>query len=166
MITGERVVLRGIKKEDFSDIYAWANKEENRPLTGTQYPVSEYEHERWIQSVITSGDVKLFLVLDKENEKKLGTIGLKNFDLTNRNVELFINLGISGGYGADAVRILTEYCFAHLNYHKVYLHVFDSNKRAIRCYEKAGFEKEGELIEHHFNNYHYENVLVMAKISR
>ncbi len=166
MITGDKIVLRGIKKEDFKDIYAWANKEENRPLTGTQYPISEYEHERWMQAVTTSGDTKLFLVLEKETGNKLGTIGLKHFDVTNRNVELFINLGISGGYGADAVKTLTEYCFGHLNYHKVYLHVFESNVRAIRCYEKAGFIKEGELLEHHFNNYRYENVFVMAKIRK
>ena len=166
MITGERVILRGVKREDFSDIYEWANKEENRPLTGTQYPVSEYEHEKWIQAVTTSGETKLFLVLDKETGNKLGTIGLKHFDVTNRNVEIFINLGVCGGYGTDAVITLSEYCFRHLNYHKVYLYVFETNKRAIRCYEKAGFIKEGELIEHHFNNYQYESVLVMAKIKK
>lgn len=163
MITGNKIILRGIKKEDINDIYEWVNIEENRKLTGTQYPVSEFEHEKWINTVTTLSDLKLFLVLDKINGNKLGTIGLKNFDLTNRNVELFINLGISGGYGSDAVATLCEYCFRHLHYHKVYLYVYESNTRAIRCYEKAGFVKEGKLIEHHFNNYNYEDVFIMAK---
>ncbi len=166
MITGQKVIIRGIKKEDVNDIYEWINIEQNRKLTGTQYPVSEFEHEKWISEVTTSADTKLFLVVDKTSEKKLGTIGLKHFDFTNRNVELFINLGVSGGYGTDAVITLTEYCFKHLNYHKVYLYVYESNKRAIRCYEKAGFIKEGELIDHHFNNYKYENVFVMAKLKK
>lgn len=165
MITGEKIILRGIKKEDANDIYEWVNIEDNRKFTGTQYPVSEYEHEKWINAVITAGDTKLFLVSDRENGNKLGTIGLKHFDFTNRNVELFINLGISGGYGSDAVRTLTEYCFRHLNYHRVYLFVYESNKRAIRCYEKAGYKKEGILKEHHFSNYTYENVLIMAKVN-
>ena len=166
MITGQKTIIRGIKKEDANDIYEWVNIEENRKFTGTQYPVSEYEHEKWFNTVTTLDNVKVFLVLDKTNGKKLGTIGLKHFDFTNRNVELFINLGISGGYGSDAVVTMSEYCFRHLNYHKVYLYVYESNKRAIRCYEKAGFTIEGKLIDHHFNNYNYENVFIMAKMRK
>ena len=68
------------------------------------------------------------------------------------------------GYGCDAVTTLTEFCFTQLNLHKVYLHVFDSNTRAIRCYEKAGYKVEGRLVGHHFSNGKYEDVLVMARI--
>ncbi len=51
----------------------------------------------------------------------------------------------------------------HLGLHKVYLNVFESNLRARRCYEKAGFKTEGILNEHHFSKGEYENVLVMGK---
>ena len=37
--------------------------------------------------------------------------------------------------------------------------------RAIRCYEKAGFQKEGMLREHHFSGGAYEAVLVMSILS-
>ncbi|MBQ7289222.1 MAG: GNAT family N-acetyltransferase [Clostridia bacterium] len=166
MITGSKVAIRGLTKEDSANIYEWVNKEELRALTGTLYPVSEYEHEEWIRRTTTSGNTKLFLVFEKVSGKKLGTIGLKNFDYTNRNVELFISLGISGGFGTDAVKTLTDYCFAHLNIHKVYLYVFESNQRAVRCYEKAGFINEGTLSEHHFNNYNYESVIVMGRLNK
>ena len=162
MITGNNVIIKGITKEDSSDILNWVNKEELRSLTGTLYPVSEYEHEEWIKRILTSNDKKLFIVADKESGQKIGTIGLKNFDHTNHNVELFISLGKSGGYGADAVQTLVNYCFTHLNIHKVYLNVFESNKRAIKCYEKSGFVKEGVLQDHHFNKGHYESVIVMG----
>ena len=92
MITGEKVVLKGIMRDNVSEIYRWVNMEELRPLTGTVYPVSEYEHENWIERQTTSPDRKLFVVCDKENQKPLGTIGLKNIDWINRNVELFISL--------------------------------------------------------------------------
>ncbi len=164
MISGKNVIIRGVQKEDSANIYEWVNVEELRDLTGTLYPVSEFEHEAWIKNVTTSGSTKLFLVLDKSDGRKIGTIGLKNFDTINRNVELFISLNISGGYGADAVETLADYCFRRLNIHKVYLNVFESNKRAIRCYEKAGFVREGVLLEHHFSNYGFENVVMMGKI--
>lgn len=166
MITGSKTIIRGLTKEDSSNIYEWVNIEELRQLTGTLYPISEYEHEEWIKKVTLSENTKLFLVQDKESGRKLGTIGLKNFDLTNRNVELFISLAISGGFGSDAVGALTDYCFRHLNMHKVYLKVFESNKRAIACYEKTGFIKEGILLEHHYSVYNYEDVIIMSKLNK
>ena len=162
MISGEKVIIRGLTKNDAKDIYNWVNQEDLRTLTGTLYPISEYEHQEWMQNVTTSQNKKLFLVADKQTGESLGTIGLKNFDYINRNVELFISLAVSGGYGTDAVHTLVEYCFNHLNMHKVYLYVFESNTRAQRCYEKAGFKKEGILVDHHFSNGKYENVFVMG----
>lgn len=49
MISGEKVQLRGITHEDASLIYQWVNREDLRDLTGTLYPISEYEHEQWIK---------------------------------------------------------------------------------------------------------------------
>lgn len=168
MIRGEKVVLKGISKKDVPLIYKWVNQEDLRHLTGTLYPVSEYEHEKWIESTMLSSDRKLFAVYVEE--KCIGTIGLKNLDYINSNVELFISLGEYNsdthipGTGADAVYTLTNYCFEQLNFHKVYLHVFESNIKAIHCYEKVGFKLEGKLTEHHFTRGIYENVLVMGKI--
>lgn len=95
MISGEKVIIKGLTKEDAKRIYDWVNIEELRTLTGTLYPISEYEHGEWIKRVTTSSATKLFLVADKTTNKPLGTLGLKNFDNTNRHVELFISLAIS-----------------------------------------------------------------------
>lgn len=166
MITGNKIVLKGITKESANEIYEWVNREDLRTLTGTVYPVSEYEHEEWIKRQVTSSDRKLFLIAEKESGKNIGTIGLRNFDWISRNVELFISIGDypknTRGYGSDAVSTLVDYCFKKLNFHKVYLHVFESNKKAIRCYEKVGMRCEGVLKDQHFQNGNYEDVLVMG----
>lgn len=72
-------------------IYEWVNREDLRDLTGTLYPVSEYEHERWIQNITLSPDKKLFAVY--LNNNCVGTVGLKLIDHINSNAELFISLG-------------------------------------------------------------------------
>ena len=74
MISGKKVQLRGITHEDTSLIYQWVNREDLRDLTGTLYPVSEYEHIYVDNSCI-------------------GTIGIKNIDYFNSNAELFISIG-------------------------------------------------------------------------
>lgn len=173
MITGEKTIIKGLTKESAAKIYEWVNQEDLRALTGTIYPVSEYEHEDWIKQMATSKDKKLFLICDKQSGEAIGTIGLKNFDQHNRNADLFISIGsqshistksYSGGYGTDAVKTLVEYCFNNLNLHKVSVRVFVSNQRAVRCYEKAGFKREGLLKEHHFSNGKYEDVILMGMI--
>ena len=170
MISGNKIVLKGITKESAPLIYQWVNREELRALTGTRYPVSEYEHEEWVKRMATASDKKLFLICDKENDLPIGTIGLKNFDHVNSNADLFVSIGnpdylAKGGYGSDAVATLVEYCFRSLNLHKISLRVFESNARAIRCYEKVGFVKEGVLIDQHFRDGAYENVVAMGMIS-
>lgn len=172
MIYGEKVVLCGLTKQSSSKILSWANKPELRKLTGTIYPISEYEHEQWIVSKATNSNEKLFLVCDKETMEEIGTIGFKNTNWISRNAELYISLGNekytenSSGYGCDAVNTLCNFCFDSLGLHRIYLYVFESNKRAIRCYEKAGFSVEGSLKEHHFISGHYEDVVVMGRVCK
>lgn len=163
MITGKIVELRGICKKDAPLIFEWVNREDIRDLTGTLYPISEYEHEKWMQNVTMSENHKLFAVY--HDNKCIGTVGLKNIDQINSNAELYISLGekIPGG-GTDAVDTLVKYSFNHLNLHKIYLHVFESNTRAINCYKKAGFSLEGRLIEQHFAKGHYEDILIMGRV--
>lgn len=170
MITGEKVYLKGITKEDSAKIYNWVNQEKLRDYTGTIFPISEYEHEKWIVNQATSSDKKLFVICCLKSHREIGTIGLKAFDWINRNAELFISIGemeeyTSKGYGCDAVKTFVKYCFDKLNLHKVYLQVFESNVRAIKCYEKAGFQKEGVLREQHFSKGCYEDIIFMSKIS-
>lgn len=91
VISGKKVQLRGITHEDTSLIYQWVNREDLRDLTGTLYPVSEYEHEQWIKNVTTDSKQKLFAIY--VDNSCIGTIGIKNIDYFNSNAELFISIG-------------------------------------------------------------------------
>ena len=86
MISGKIVELRGRCTIDL-----WRGKQKKiwRELTGTLYPISEYEHEKWIQNVTMNKNQKLFAVY--HTNKCIGTIGLKNIDQINRNAELYIS---------------------------------------------------------------------------
>jgi len=47
------------------------------------------------------------------------------------------------GIGEQLIRELAQICFRELKLHRVALRVYDFNQAAIRCYEKAGFRREG-----------------------
>ncbi len=79
----------------------------------------------------------------------IGHIELDHIAWRSGDAELRIRIGEKAywdqGFGTDAVRTLVRHAFSALGLTRVYLRVFAANRRAIRCYEKVGFRKEGRL---------------------
>lgn len=96
----------------------------------------------------------------------IGSAGFHAIDWRVRAAEFGIMIGDknywSKGYGTDAVRTLAGFGFGELNLNRIYLRVFDYNRRAIRCYEKVGFVLEGRLRQGHFHDGRYCDVLLMG----
>jgi RimJ/RimL family protein N-acetyltransferase len=64
---------------------------------------------------------------------------------------------LNQGIGTEITKAVLQYAFGTLGLHRVDLRVLEYNKRAIRCYEKCGFlkegvEREGALIEGKWEN--------------
>jgi RimJ/RimL family protein N-acetyltransferase len=63
--------------------------------------------------------------------------------------EAWVGLGIGDrdfwgkGYGTDMMKIALHYAFSELGMQRVSLGLFEYNPRALRSYEKAGFQLEG-----------------------
>lgn len=168
MIDGEKIRLIALNDECFKLMLKWINDPEMKNLIGTVYPISEYEHKKWFENIALKSYEKIFAIQGKNENQIMGIIGNKNFDVYNRNTEIYVYIGEKenqgNGYGRDAVNTFTEFCFRQLNLHKVYLKVFDYNINAIKCYEKCGFYEEGRLREHLFRNGLYHDIVYMSII--
>ncbi len=100
-----------------------------------------------------------------EGGSLIGTCQLHAIDPIHRTAELQIRIAPSHhgqGYGTEAVGLLLDHAFKDLNLHRVQLHVFATNARAIRVYEKAGFAREGVLLEAAYIDGKYVDVVVMG----
>jgi RimJ/RimL family protein N-acetyltransferase len=104
--------------------------------------------------------------IETEEGVHIGNIGLHRIDWKNRHTELGIAIGEKAywdqGYGGDAIRTMLKLAFREMNMHRVQLRVDADNARAIRCYEKAGFKKEGTLREIVFREGKYVGQHVMS----
>ena len=60
------------------------------------------------------------------------------------------------------MRILIRFIFEQMNINKIKLNVYEFNKRAIRCYEKCGFKKEGTLRKEIFKDGKYYDQYIMS----
>ncbi|WP_404429641.1 GNAT family N-acetyltransferase [Sutcliffiella horikoshii] len=169
MIVGEFVNLRALKRTDSQPILDWVNNPELKYLTGTVYPISEVEHEKWFENKLTEKVNKVFGIVEKNNSDLLGVIGFNNTDLINRCTELYVYIGDDRywgkGLGTDAVKSMVKFAFDELNLHRVSLVVFSYNTRAIKAYEKVGFVKEGIMRNSVYKAGEYHDKVIMAIIN-
>lgn len=78
--------------------------------------------------------------------KCIGTVGLRTYAEDNKAkyaIEIYDSSVYGHGIGTIVTKMVLQYAFEVLEVHKVYLRVLDYNTRAIKCYEKCGFIKEG-----------------------
>jgi RimJ/RimL family protein N-acetyltransferase len=66
------------------------------------------------------------------------------------------------GYGTDVMRLLLKHGFETLNLNRIYLKVYATNLRAIRCYEKVGYVPEGRLREASYKHGQYVDFILMS----
>jgi len=66
------------------------------------------------------------------------------------------------GTGYKVANLLLDIGFGELKLHRISLGVFDFNLPAIRCYEKAGFKREGLLRDFRKVKDNYWNLVEMS----
>lgn len=146
---GERVALREKRLGDASEDYRWRSEPEltrfdaARPLTLTyQEYLALYREELFYPS-----PYRRSLAIEDETGRHIGNIMYYNIDTLRLEAELGITIGErthwARGYGSEAIGLLLEYLLAKLGFQRVYLKTLAWNRRARRCFEKAGFRECG-----------------------
>ncbi|WP_404450597.1 GNAT family N-acetyltransferase [Virgibacillus necropolis] len=70
------------------------------------------------------------------------------------------------GLGTEITQLVLQYAFEELSLHRVDLRVLEYNHRAIACYEKCGFFKEGVEREGALIEGKYETDVMMSILDR
>lgn len=165
MIIGQKIRLRAVERSDIPTFVRWFNDPEVRQYLNMFLPLSEAQEERWFERLLEDEKGYVFAIETAEGVH-IGNVGLHGIDWKNRKATCGIVIGEkeywNQGYGADALRTLLRFAFEELNLHRIFLHVFDFNRRAIRCYEKVGFRHEGRLRQARFTEGRYVDELVMG----
>ncbi|MDR7870478.1 MAG: GNAT family protein [Tissierellaceae bacterium] len=170
-LEGERIVLREYRKEDFAYMRKWVNDYEITKYLSNVFlhPHSVADTENFINSMI-EGKMKGFIIAHKGTEEYIGQLDMIKIDWPNRVGTLGIVIGtkenLSKGYGTEAIKLLQEFAFNKLNLNKLELDVRAFNERAINCYEKCGFKKEGIIRENYYENGEYTDTIKMGILKR
>jgi len=130
-------------------------------LLFTRYP---YSKENMIEFIKSSWNDRrnVHYAITNDADEYIGTISLKNISCIDRNAEYAIvtrRKFWGQGVALQATDKILLYGFSTLNLNKIYLNVLRSNERAIRFYEKYGFNREGIFEKHIYRNGEYIDLL-------
>ena len=152
---GELVRLSAFDHEELGKAYAgWGRDSELQRLFNSGASVlhsakaSADFFEKMLKEDSPAG--YFFGIRKLDDNRLLGDINLEVINNWGSR-DSFVGIGIGSredwgkGYGTDAMKIALRFAFTELNLRRVTLTVFEYNPRAIRSYEKVGFQHEGRL---------------------
>ena len=149
MLKGPRITLRAITRNDLPRYVTWLNDVEViRHLTTNFAPFNLDDETDWYENQRKDQSTKNFTI-DNEAGKHIGSISLMNIDHRHQQAELGIVIGEKNawnkGYCTEAITLLLKYGFNTLNLNRIFLRVDEDSWGGLKCYERCGFVKEGEL---------------------
>ena len=159
-----RVTLRPLERGDLHFVHVLNN---NRSVMGYWFeePYESFvELEELFRKHIHDQSERRFNVEDDEGER-VGLVELVEIDHLHRRAEFLVMVSPDHqgrGYATAATSRAINYAFRVLNLYKLYLLVDVDNARAIRIYERAGFQREGLLVDEYFSDGRYRSVIRMA----
>lgn len=162
-LKGKHVYLRALEPEDLNMLHTIENDEHLWELSNTQTPYSRYILEQYLENSHRDiYDVKqLRLVISNYQHQAIGLIDLYDFDFKNSHAGVGILIqkreDRSKGYGKEALQLLINYSFDHLNLHQLYCNITEDNQSSINLFTHQGFEKVGVKKDWIYTNKTYKN---------
>lgn len=142
-LRGEKVIIRPMVKEDVDRMEAWRPFTEPLDSLWNSSPHSSDNHIRF--QVQADDPSRRWYAIEDLAGRLVGRLSLRRIS-RRKSAHLGITLGadyVGQGYGTDAIGTFLVYYFRELGFEALYLDVAAPNRRAIRCYEKCGFEYIG-----------------------
>ena len=136
------VHLRELQQKDAPLMLEWMHDEEV-----VHFMKADFLHktlsdcEKFIESAQVDSN-NVHLAATDDNDTYMGTVSLKNID--NDSAEFAITMrraAMGKGYAAEAMKQIIDKVFSELGLEYIYWYVRPENKRAVRFYDKNGYQR-------------------------
>jgi diamine N-acetyltransferase len=170
-LKGKQIYLRALEPEDLEFVHAIENDENIWHLSNTQTPYSKFLIKQYIEAA--HKDIfeakQLRLVISNYQNQALGMIDIFDFDFMNIRAGVGIlvrNESDRGkGIGSEALQLLINYSFTHLQLHQLYCNISEDNEVSLKLFKKQGFKTVGLKKDWTFSKKTFHNEYLLQLIN-
>ncbi len=151
-LRGERVVVRPHRQDDFDEL--WEAIQDSRDELRPWLPFADQSEDHlrdWLAHIVAKWYTRDMLgmgIVARDSDRLVGNIGLmiKRWDIGSFEIGYWLRTSAVGhGYMTEAVRLVTDFAFDHLNANRVMIRCDAENARSAAVPTRLGFTLEGRL---------------------
>ena len=171
ILEGNIVNLRALEPEDLEFLYQIENDELFWEVSHTLTPFSKFLLKQYLENAhLDIYQVKqLRLIIEKKDTKTpIGMIDLFDFNPYHQRAGIGILISPNyhhKGYASESLKLLTIYCFTHLNLHQLYANIIVDNKKSLQLFKKHAFVEVGIKKDWIFTNNGFKNEILLQRIN-
>lgn len=149
-LKGENIYLRALEPEDLEFLFQLENNESVWEVSNTTVPYSKFVLKQYLENsykdIFEAKQLRLVICVSA-SDKPIGCVDLFDFEPKHKRVGVGIIISskedLQKGYASEALQMICNYVFTHLNLHQVYANIAEDNKPSISLFENAKFKKTG-----------------------
>ena len=163
-LVGDRIYLSPGNSEDVEIFTMWLNDIETAKYIGRSAQIITLDSEKKYLEQNSTPEAT-FVIVTLDNDKMIGSVSLEEINWINRKATLGIFIGDkdyrSKGYGTEAIKLILDFGFNHLNLNNIKLDLLEFNERALKCYKKCGFKEYGRRRKANYFDGKYYDIISM-----
>jgi diamine N-acetyltransferase len=171
-LTNEHIKLRALEPKDIDFLFQTENDTSLWEISNTNAPFSKHILEQNILNAhLDIYQVKQLRLVIEHNSNPIGMIDLFDFDPYHHRAGIgivILEAYQNNGFAKQALELLIQYAFEHLQLHQLYANITSDNTKSISLFTKLNFTetgvkkdwiktKNGYKNEHIFQLTNYEN---------
>lgn len=169
-LVGDRIYLSPRNVEDVEKFTEWLNDFETTEYIGRSGMIVTLDGEKkFLEENNSLDNAVIFSIVTLKEDKLIGTISIENINYISRKGALGVFIGDKeyreNGYGTEAIRLILDYGFNHINLNNIALDLMEFNERAYACYKKCGFKEYGRRRKSNFINGKYYDTIKMDMLA-
>lgn len=148
-LKGTHINLRALEPEDLGFLFKIENNESFWEVSHTQAPFSKFILKQYLENAhldIYEAKQLRLVIEDNKSKNAIGMIDLFDFNPLHKRAGIGILIHPDyqkNGFASEALLLLIQYCFTHIQVHQLYANIASDNKNSIYLFAKHNFKEVG-----------------------
>ncbi|WBX75167.1 GNAT family N-acetyltransferase [Tenacibaculum ovolyticum] len=170
-LKGTSINLRALEPEDLKFLFQIENNESFWEVSHTQTPFSKFILKQYLENAhldIYEAKQLRLAIKDSLSSNTIGMIDLFDFNPQHKRAGIGILIHPDyqqKGFASEALQLLINYSFTHLQLHQLYANITDDNTNSIRLFTKHKFKEIGIKKDWILTNRIYKNEILFQLIN-